>query len=45
LRNDTHPALEIDKVTTPGGLTIKGVNTLEQYNFSYAVIKAIEAGV
>ena len=25
----THPALEIEKVTTPGGITIKGVNELE----------------
>ena len=24
LNNDTHPSVEIDKVTTPGGITIKG---------------------
>ena len=35
---DTHPALEIEKVTTPGGITIKGVN-------SPAVIKAIKASI
>ena len=32
LQNDTHPAIEIDKVTTPGGLTIKGLNELEHVN-------------
>lgn len=26
LNNDTHPAIEIDKVCTPGGITIKGIN-------------------
>ena len=30
----THPALEIEKVTTPGGITIKGVNELEMAGFS-----------
>ncbi len=29
----THPALEIEKVTTPGGITIKGVNELEHNGF------------
>ena len=42
---DTHPAIEIDKVTTPGGLTIKGVNQLEQEGFSKAVINAVKASV
>ena len=26
LNNDTHPSVEIDKVCTPGGMTIKGIN-------------------
>ena len=39
---DTHPAIEIDKVTTPGGITIKGVNSLEHSGFSSAIIKAIK---
>lgn len=43
LQNDTHPAVEIDKVCTPGGITIKGVNTLEHEGFSSALIKAIKA--
>lgn len=41
----THPALEIEKVTTPGGITIKGVNSLEHDGFTSAVIKAIKASM
>lgn len=37
------PQTEIDKVTTPGGMTIKGINTLEHTGFTSAVIKAILA--
>ena len=43
LQNDTHPAVEIDKVCTPGGITIRGVNTLEEEGFTSALIKAIKA--
>ncbi|MCD7710146.1 MAG: pyrroline-5-carboxylate reductase [Porphyromonadaceae bacterium] len=43
LRNDTHPAVEIDKVTTPGGITVKGLNELEHAGFSSAVIRAMKA--
>lgn len=32
---------EIDKVTTPGGMTIKGINALEHHGFTSAVINAI----
>lgn len=39
----THPSVEIDKVTTPGGITIKGINELEHGGFSSAVIKALKA--
>lgn len=39
---NTHPALEIEKVTTPGGVTIKGINSLEHSGFNSAVIKAIK---
>lgn len=42
LNNDTHPSVEIDKVTTPGGYTIKGVNELEHDGFTSAIIKAIK---
>lgn len=38
-----NPEAEIDKVTTPGGLTIKGLNTMEKYGFSNAVIEGIKA--
>jgi pyrroline-5-carboxylate reductase len=43
LNNDSHPSIEIDKVTTPGGLTIKGINELEHNGFSSAIIKAMKA--
>ena len=43
LNNATHPSIEIDKVTTPGGITIKGINELEHNGFTSAVIKAIKA--
>lgn len=42
---NTHPALEIDKVTTPGGITIKGINQLEHDGFTSAVIHAIKASM
>ena len=40
-----HPEAEIDKVTTPGGLTIKGINALEEHGFTTAVVKALRASV
>lgn len=43
--NGCHPEAEIDKVTTPGGLTIRGLNTMEEYGFSNAVIKGLLASV
>lgn len=43
LKGDTHPATEIDKVTTPGGITIKGINTLESEGFPAAIIKAMKS--
>ncbi len=36
-----HPEQAIDKVTTPGGVTIKGLNALEANGFSNAVIKGL----
>lgn len=41
--NDSHPEAEIDKVTTPGGNTIKGLNEMEHAGFSSAVIKGLLA--
>lgn len=43
LNNDTHPAIEIDKVTTPGGVTIKGSTSSTMPGFSSAVIRAMKA--
>jgi pyrroline-5-carboxylate reductase len=33
--------VEIDKVTTPGGITIKGLNEMEANGFTNAVIKGL----
>lgn len=38
-----HPESEIDKVTTPGGLTIRGLNAMEDAGFSPAVIAGLRA--
>ena len=38
-----HPESEIDKVTTPGGITIKGLNTMELKGFSSAIIEGLKA--
>lgn len=35
------PQGEIDKVTTPGGMTIRGINALEHAGFTSAVINAV----
>ena len=40
-----NPESEIDKVTTPGGLTIRGLNAMEESGFSGAVIKGLRASV
>lgn len=41
LRLQSHPEDEIDKVTTPRGITIAGLNEMEHYGFSSALIKGI----
>ena len=43
--NNSNPETEIDKVTTPGGLTIKGLNAMEKYGFTTAVIEGLKASV
>ena len=43
LQGNTHPEAEIDKVTTPGGITIKGLNEMEQAGFTSAVIRGVKA--
>lgn len=41
--NQSHPEVEVDKVTTPGGITIKGLNEMEANGFTNAVIKGLKA--
>ena len=41
LENERHPEYEIDKVTTPRGVTISGLNQMEHDGFSSAMIKGI----
>lgn len=38
-----HPEPEIDKVTTPGGLTIRGLNAMEDAGFTASVIAGLRA--
>ena len=41
LINNSHPEAEIDKVTSPKGCTIAGLNEMEHAGFSSALIKGI----
>jgi pyrroline-5-carboxylate reductase len=41
IQNNSHPEAEIDKVTTPKGCTIVGLNEMEHAGFSSALIKGI----
>ena len=43
LQSGNHPEAEIDKVTTPNGMTIMGLNEMEHNGFSSSVIKGILA--
>ncbi|MEO7315696.1 MAG: pyrroline-5-carboxylate reductase [Ginsengibacter sp.] len=43
LNTQTHPEAEIDKVTTPRGCTIAGLNEMEHRGFSSSVIKGVVA--
>jgi len=38
---ENHPEREVDKVTTPMGCTISGLNQMEHYGFSSALIRGI----
>jgi pyrroline-5-carboxylate reductase len=40
-KNESHPETEIDKVTTPEGCTIAGLNEMEHQGLSSALIKGI----
>ncbi len=37
-----HPEAEIDRVTTPGGITIRGLNAMEEAGFTAAVIAGLK---
>ncbi len=39
-----HPEAAIDKVTTAGGISIKGLNELDHSGFNSAVIRSLKAG-
>ncbi|MFO7447896.1 MAG: pyrroline-5-carboxylate reductase [Ignavibacteriaceae bacterium] len=41
LSGEAHPESEVDKVTTPRGCTISGLNQMEHYGFSSALIRGI----
>ena len=41
--NGSHPEEEIDRVTTPGGITIRGLNAMEENGFTNSVIKGLKA--
>ncbi|AQX05487.1 pyrroline-5-carboxylate reductase [Elizabethkingia meningoseptica] len=43
IQNQNHPEDEIDKVTTPKGCTIVGLNEMEHQGFSSSLIKGINA--
>lgn len=43
IENGAHPEAEIDRVTTPGGITIKGLNAMEEHGFSNSIIQGLKA--
>lgn len=40
-----HPEAEIDRVTTPGGFTIRGLNAMERAGFSAAVVEGLRKSI
>ncbi|MDR1129410.1 MAG: pyrroline-5-carboxylate reductase [Prevotellaceae bacterium] len=43
IENKSNPEAEIDKVTTPGGITIRGLNEMEVSGFTASVIRGLKA--
>lgn len=43
--NKTFPQTEIDRVTTPGGLTLRGLKAMEESGFSQSVIEGLCASI
>lgn len=44
IENGTHPEPEIDKVTTPLGVTIKSLNKMEHEGFSSSLVQGVVTG-
>ena len=44
-KNGSMPEEEMYKVTTPGGITIKGLNEMEAQGFTNSVIKGLKASM
>ena len=44
-KSGAKPEAEIDKVTTPGGFTIRGLNAMEKEGFTNAVIEGLKRSV
>lgn len=44
-KSGANPETEIDKVTTPGGFTIRGLNAMEKEGFTNAVIEGLKRSV
>ena len=44
-KSGANPEAEIDKVTTPGGFTIRGLNAMEREGFTNAVIEGLKKSV
>ena len=40
-----HPEAEVDRVTTPGGLTIRGLNAMEAHGFTAAVVAGLRSSL
>lgn len=45
LRSGNHPETEVDRVCTPGGLTIRGLNVMEAQGFTGAVVQGLLASL
>lgn len=45
LASGEHPEVLVDRVTTPGGLTIRGLNAMEDAGFSAAVMAGVKSAV
>lgn len=42
IKSGEHPQALVDKVCSPGGTTIEGLCTLEEYKFTSGIVKAVE---